>query len=82
MKPNLQRGNYDGAIQQAAADAGLVLAGSAPEHPTGSGSIKITPGAWLGIGFLLVWLSVVAGGWWYGSNSPFWAWWFILIMNK
>ena len=66
MKPSLQRGDYDRAIQHAVVDVGLVLAGSAPKHPAGSGSIYISPGARLGI-WLGILLGFAAYGWWYGS---------------
>ena len=60
MKPDLRRGKYDGAIQQAVVDIGLILAGSVPkdlpEDHGGSG--------WLGPGIFLAFLAFLMSGCW------------------
>ncbi len=61
MKPNLRRGDYDGAIQQAAVDIGLVLAGSVPKEPAEDTE---SSGSWLGIGIFLAFLGFLLSGCW------------------
>lgn len=61
MKPSLRRGEYDGAIQQAAVDIGLVLAGAVPQKPDDNDSGS----NWLGGAIFLAFSGFLLTGCWY-----------------
>lgn len=61
MKPALRRGEYDGAVQQAVVDIGLVLAGSVPQSPDDDDNGN----GWLGGAIFVAFFGFLLTGCWY-----------------
>ncbi|KAK9844247.1 hypothetical protein WJX84_011342 [Apatococcus fuscideae] len=65
MKPALRRGEYDGAIQQAVVDIGLVLAGSVPQQPDDNDSGN----GWLGGAIFVAFFGFLLTGCWRSGRT-------------